>query len=283
MRAMTVAIAVLAALSLGSTDSFAQRGSRGLGRGVGTGPGLGGAAGVSGLGGVRTNAGTAVTRNPLGGLNARPTPGALNSVPNRTPDAHAATAKSWAVGGPAPFSPAWYANHPKAWHATHPYAGTVVTATTLAAFLAVPVIPVAGSGGSTTNVTIVSPAAEGSVPNEPLAAITPESNQADSNTWMNLGQYALGPDGSSDDTRRMQLAVNAEGLLRGTHYDTLSDDVQSVEGLVPKSTLVANWRIGQGDTVFECPLGELLEERGRVTVRRPSGASTTWQITRLAQ
>jgi hypothetical protein len=158
-----------------------------------------------------------------------------------------ATAYGWANPAQRPFTPAWYADHPKAWQATHPHADVVAAAGAvgLARWLAVSSVWV---GGQT------------------------------------VGEFALGPEGRGDATRVIRLLVSQDGVVRGSHYDLISEEVQEVRGAVDKKELRIAWRIGpSGKVVFQAPLGELTNAEGRLTAYFPDGKRATWRAVRVEE
>ena len=102
--------------------------------------------------------------------------------------------------------------------------------------------------------------------------------------WMTIGEFAFGPEGQGDATRVIQLVVSQDGVVRGSHYDLISEEVQDVRGAVDKKDLRIAWTIGPSSkVVFQAPLGELTEAEGRVTAYFPDGKQAAWRVVRLAQ
>jgi hypothetical protein len=202
------------------------------------------------------------------------------------------TAYGWANPAHQPFTPAWYANHPNAWKATHPHADAVLAAGAIgvATWLAVP-YPVAVSGtttvvsGDTSAVSTTQPTPTTSLDPAASAANLAQLGAADPDDkaqWMDLGSLALKASGEAKATRIVQLSVNRDGLLRGSHYDLLSDQVQTIEGAIDKQTLRAAWKIGHnGKVVFQAPVDELTKPEGNVTAFFPDGSHGTWRTARL--
>ena len=180
-----------------------------------------------------------------------------------------------------PFSPAWYAQHPNAFQATHPHADAVAAATTtgLARFLAVPAASV-----TTTTTSSGVAAEEEAVASEADAAEardladTGSANPADDAEWMQIGVFALTPKAQTEPTRMVQLFVDPNGAVRGSHLDLLSNDVQEVSGSVDKQALRVAWSIAKGPVVFQSPLGDLTQPSALVTAFFPSGNSSSWKL-----
>ncbi len=206
--------------------------------------------------------------------------------------AAAQAALGWANPQHQPFSPAWYAQHPNAFKFTHPHAGVgaaaVVTTAAVARWMTVPY-------ASSSSTAVVS----GGYASEPAATTTTEAAAEPSSTaqeplpgdlapvaddahWMPIGVFALKPAGQTEATRVIQLAVSREGIVRGSHYDLISDHVQDVRGAVNKQDLRITWTIGEtGSVLFEMPLDEFSREPGRVTLHFPGGQQAVWQTVRV--
>lgn len=199
----------------------------------------------------------------------------------------ASEAVSQWTSGPEPFSPAWYAEHPQAWQYTHPHADAVVAATAVgvARWLAVPYAAAAAGGTSASAVAVEGEPAESSVEEVATEEAVDEAvaeTAAEALQWMTIGVYRLGPAGQTEASRTLQLAVDREGNVRGSHYDLISDEVDSVQGKVNKADLRVIWSIGEkGKTAFEAPLDELTGPEGEVTVRFPGGKTESWRISQL--
>jgi hypothetical protein len=194
---------------------------------------------------------------------------------------------NWGDLAHQPFTPAWYADHPNAWHATHPHADVFVAATAvgLAGWLAVPVTAISGgavaSGGSVEYAETGTEAApsETSSSGDPAAA-----NELDDVQWMPLGVYALGPWEEAKARLVLQMAVNREGVLRGSQFDTTTQEVENVAGFVDKQSLRAAWRLGDNrPETFETTLGELTKSEGSLVLRFPEGRRENWKSIQIAR
>ena len=194
-----------------------------------------------------------------------------------------------------PFTPAWYAQHPKAWQVTHPYAGgavaTAATAASVAAWLGVAYAPtetviVTGSEQYSqqydVQTTETQPDADPSAAGEEPSA-TGGASPAEDAQWMSLGVFEIMPAGQSEASRVVQLAVDREGVVRGTLCDRISDEVGDLHGAIDKQSLLVTWTIGEhGDVVFEIPLAELSKPQGSLTIHFPDGAAGQWRTRPLA-
>lgn len=209
-------------------------------------------------------------------------PGA-GQLPERSPGQVAAN-YGVNAGGPAPFSPAWYGQHPNAWQITHPHAGEAVVAVTalgLASFMAIESGTV--SGGNTTIVYGSEATAEQTQAATELAQAG-EDQVDQGGPWMAIGAFAFCPMDVPNATRMIQLAVNPQGTLRGTHYDLLSEETADIIGAVDRNTSQVSWRIGEnGHVIFESDLAQLTQPQGQVRVHFPDGQTGQWAVTRLQQ
>jgi hypothetical protein len=221
----------------------------------------------------------------LGDRTDLPTPSTLSGPPPALPRG---AAYAWAAGGPAPFSPAWYAAHPNVFHVVYPHADAVaaVTAASLAAWLTIPTaVAVAGSESNTivqTTVTEVeSSTAASSIEPTPISeAASVSPNSAD---WLSVGVFALKSSESGQATRVVHLFVDRSGNLRGSQVDLLSQGVEEVQGTINRETQVATWTVGTAQTAsFEVPVRALTEDEHDVTVRFANGSTETWRLVRTA-
>ena len=197
----------------------------------------------------------------------------------------AATAYGVNVGGAAPFSPAWYAQHPNAWKITHPYAGEAIAAVTavgLATFMAIESAAVSGGGGTT-----VVYGSEATAEQSQTAAELAQAGEAapdPDGQWMPIGVFAFRPTDAPNATRMIHLAVNPQGTLRGAHYDLLSEETADIVGAVDRNTTQVSWRIGDsGHVIFESDLAQLTQPQGQVRVHFPDGQTGHWAVTQLQQ
>jgi hypothetical protein len=158
-----------------------------------------------------------------------------------------------------PFTPAWYAGHPRAWQYTHPHADAWAVATfgVAAGWLGL------GAAGGTvyTSETVDSDAAGDFLP---------------------LGVFAMAPKSERDASALVQLALNQQGDLRGNYYDVLTGQDQVVAGTVDKTTRRATFQVGPGGKVaFETTLASLTRPTGSVTLRFQDGRTRQWTLARF--
>lgn len=206
----------------------------------------------------------------------------------------ASQAKSNFNGKSQPFSPSWYANHPRAWQATHPHADAWAVAGfgTAAAWLG---ITAAAANDSTVYTSDVSDDDEQS---DDIAGNTDDQSDADNNSasdlaktgagkqanggdFLSLGVFKLSPKGQPNAWAMLNLAVSKSGVVRGTYYDILSDQEQPVQGAVDKATQRVAFTIGaQGTIVFETLLPNLTSDDGSITLQYNDGTKSQWTLSR---
>lgn len=192
----------------------------------------------------------------------------------------------WAKGslaaygtGAQPFTAEWYKDHPNAFQAQYPHADAFAASSRndLNAFLAVPV----GTTGVYTSTTTSGTEAVAEPTTEEVGELAAHGDQpvADDSEWMQIGVYALLQGNQTDAARMIQLAVNKDGVLRGSHYDLLSDETQTIQGAIDKKTQLAAWTIGEaGQVVFQSTLDGLTQEKSKATAYFPNGKSGSWLL-----
>ena len=100
------------------------------------------------------------------------------------------------------------------------------------------------------------------------AAATP----AEDDQWRPLGVYALARAQETTPSTFMSLAIDKDGLLRGTYYDAVSDTTTNMAGKVDKKTQKAAWTIGDKKTpVYEAGLSNLTKQQTTILVHRDGG------------
>lgn len=103
-----------------------------------------------------------------------------------------------------------------------------------------------------------------------LATVAPPSSEeeAEKAEWMALGTFAVASsEKETDPTRIVQLAVNKQGIVSGTLYNTQTDKAQTIQGSVDKETQRVAMRIGASeDVVIETGLYNLTKDEAPVMV-----------------
>lgn len=281
-------------------ESFGQRGGRGGGMrgGAGPSPGRGGASahvGSPGKGFAGPMSGPAGPASPGRPGGVRPVPpgsrpsaagvgqflGVSGTNPRTATPARQAVS-NWGQLPHQPFTPAWYSAHPNVWQATHPHADLFVAATAvgLAGWLAVPYAAVSTTAYSTGGTS----EATASPPQEPLPAEPTETAAPGDEAWMPLGVFALRSAKEPQANLVLQMAVNREGVLRGSQFHTGTQTAENVTGAVDKQSLLAVWRVGEDrQTAFETTLGDLTKIEGGLTLRFSDGRREDWKLIQISR
>ena len=100
--------------------------------------------------------------------------------------------------------------------------------------------------------------------------------------WMPLGVFAIveGAATSSDDV--FQLAVNAQGLIRGNYRNLKSGDMSALNGAVDRNSQRVAWTIGSDQyPVYEAGIGNLNNDVTTMLVHLPDGQSHQMSLIRL--
>jgi len=80
----------------------------------------------------------------------------------------------------------------------------------------------------------------------------------------------------------MSLAIDKEGLLRGTYYDAVSDSTMNITGKVDKQTQRAAWTLGDKKTpVYEAGLANLTQQQTTILVHRDGGKDEQMLLVRV--
>jgi len=124
-----------------------------------------------------------------------------------------------------------------------------------------------------------------------LAHSVPQIDQATAEKmdWSPLGVFDVVRDNDRDsDQRSMQLAVNKEGVLSGTYYNSQRGQVHPLTGMVDAHTQRAAWAFADGEhpkTVFETSVYNLTKPESTMMVHFGAGSrdAEVWHLVRLEQ
>ncbi len=118
-----------------------------------------------------------------------------------------------------------------------------------------------------------------------LATVQPPADEtaAEAAEWLPLGTFAISTsDKDVDPTRVIQLAVDKQGVISGTLFNTQTDDAQSVQGQVDKNTQRVAFRIGESqDVVVETGIYNLTQEEAPVLVHFGQDRVENWLLVRM--
>jgi hypothetical protein len=175
-----------------------------------------------------------------------------------------------------PFTGDWYGNHPNAWQYPHADAWAVASLAGANAWLgwgaAVPV-DYDDYYENTESDTLLQDAGN--------LAVTGMDDVASDGDWLSLGTYALAPQNQSQATLMLTLAVNKDGILRGTYLDLLSNSSQTIYGAIDKQSRRAAWVISpQGRVTMQTTLNDLTANNTPVSVQFENGRSELWSMVR---
>jgi len=113
----------------------------------------------------------------------------------------------------------------------------------------------------------------------------PSQEAAEAAEWMPLGTFAVSA--HEDDvapSRILQLAVNKEGIISGTCFNTLTDDAQSIQGRVDKETQRVAFRIGESEkVVVETGLYNLTQDNAPILVHFGTEKVENWLLIRMEE
>jgi hypothetical protein len=194
------------------------------------------------------------------------------------------------------FHPDWYRRHPGCWYPAAWAAAAAWQAATwssLAALYSIPAAPIDYNYGDTVvyqnNNVYVNGQDTGTAQQYAQQATTladqgQKADPAPKQEWTPLGVFALVQGEEKTSNNLFQLAVNAQGILRGNYYDGLMDTTSQVYGSVDKKTQRAAWTIGKkNDRVFEAGMYNLTKSETPVLVHIGTDRSQQWLLVRVEQ
>lgn len=112
----------------------------------------------------------------------------------------------------------------------------------------------------------------------------PESQEvADQSEWLALGTFAVSTNTADNQPSRMvQLAVNKEGIISGTLFNTETDQATGIQGKVDKQTQRVAMRIGEtGKVVAETGIYNLTQKEAPLLVHFGTEKSEQMLLVRL--
>lgn len=168
--------------------------------------------------------------------------------------------------GNEPFTPTWYASHPRAWQFTHPHADAWAVASVAAATAWVGIVPAPGSEEVHTSETLDP---------EQAGKSQPEGD------YLPLGVFALTPAGGQDPSALLQLAISKDGQIVGNYFDVVTGTTQPVAGSLDKHTQLATFKLQTpGAAEFEAALVSLTRTDGSIRLRFAGGEVSDWHLAR---
>ena len=118
-----------------------------------------------------------------------------------------------------------------------------------------------------------------------LAASAPPA-QATETEWLPLGIFAVSRATATDSNVLLQLAVDKNGIIAGTYYNTSTDIGRPVRGKVDKKTQRAAWTFSDGknsDVIMETGLFNLTQDQTEALVHFGKNRTEKCLLVRLDQ
>lgn len=114
---------------------------------------------------------------------------------------------------------------------------------------------------------------------------TVAEGESDQSQWLPLGIYALTKQGDMTSTPNMylQLAINKDGVVAGTYYNSTTKQSYTLEGLADKSTQRVAWKMANNESspILETGLYNLTQKQTPVKVNFANGQEQDWMLVRL--
>jgi len=198
------------------------------------------------------------------------------------------------VGYRSWFGAGWYTNHPAAWRARRWTAATVWAVAGWRALTGY-----WGWGTDSTYYydygnTICYEGDDVYYDSKPIATAEAYYDQAsdiaelgsaeasEEEEWQSLGVWAMVQGDETQSNKILQLAVNKAGVIRGNHYDALTETTLPIQGSVDKKTQRAAWTIGENeDVVYETGIYNLTLEETEMLIHFSKDSTQQWSLVRL--
>ncbi len=114
-----------------------------------------------------------------------------------------------------------------------------------------------------------------------------QTGAADPNSksqFLPLGVFTLAAENEKDADAMLQLAVNKEGVLRGTYYDLENDKEEPIHGAIDKQTQQVAWTVGTDkENVYETALASLTGESGPLAMHGEDGELERLTMARMSE
>jgi hypothetical protein len=197
------------------------------------------------------------------------------------------------------YSPGWYAKYPNAWRAARWTTAAVWTAATWnaltgwwgypATYVSQPVYYDYGNtivyeGDTVYDGGEVIATADEYYEQATEIAEAGDAEASEDEEWKSLGVWAMVQGDQTESNNILQLAVNKDGIIRGNHYNALTDTTDSIQGSVDKKTQRAAWTIGDNEKVIsETGIYNLTKEETEMLVHYGSDKTEQWTLVRLEE
>jgi hypothetical protein len=195
------------------------------------------------------------------------------------------------------FNPGWYARYPGAWFAAGWTASRIWSAPAwgaVSSYCGYPEEPVYYDYGESVVYSgdTVTVNGEQEIPAEQymqqaadLATAGKDTKvEAKGDDFQPLGVFAMIGEGETKSTNIFQLAVNKDGVMRGTYYNALTDTTETVFGSVDKKTQRAAWTVGDRKTpIYEAGIANLTKDETTMLVHYSKENSQQFMLVRIEQ
>lgn len=117
-------------------------------------------------------------------------------------------------------------------------------------------------------------------------AKAPADSQSQDDELMPLGVFALTQVGTTTSNTMLQLAVDKQGIIKGTYYNTSTQVTRPVRGSVDKQTQRAAWSFADGkdsEIVMETGIYNLTLDQTEALVHFGKNKTQRWLMVRMEQ
>ncbi len=194
------------------------------------------------------------------------------------------------------YNPEWHANYPGAWAAAGWGAGSAWQAANynaLAGMYNYPQTPmyydygtsVVYQGGQVyNNGDNVGSSEEYAQQAATIATSGREAEAPKDGKWTSLGVFAIVSDEDTSASDTFQIAINPDGVLRGTFFDGPNDSAETLYGSVDAKTQRAAWTIGDSKSpVYEAGVANLTKDQTTILAHNDDGSASQLTLVRLQQ
>jgi hypothetical protein len=119
-----------------------------------------------------------------------------------------------------------------------------------------------------------------------LASSAADTTTQQGDEWLPLGVFALSQGNVPDSHVVLQLAVNKDGVIGGTYYNSVTDTVRPVKGRVHQKSQRAAWTFADGkntDVIMETGIYNLTLDQTEALVHFGKDKTQQWLMVRLHQ
>jgi hypothetical protein len=115
-----------------------------------------------------------------------------------------------------------------------------------------------------------------------VQAMSAPPAQREKMEWQPLGVFALSHEAKGTPTMFVQLAVDKNGIIAGTYFNSSTETTQAVQGAVERTSARAAWSVADHkDTVLEAGVLNLTQDELPVLVHFGTDQSQRWLLTRM--